>query len=163
MTPRSKLYTRKIRKPTGETTRPTRGDMKKQPGELTNKLHWLKNIHTWSTQKHRNGWVTSKRQKILRKIGLAIIILKGLESKYTNHQINNAVKNQIYPNKSQYIIWFDLQVSLLPRHIYPLSYVIRNEQICKIINISWCLVSLDTTVEYQSIKVSNQNLDENLE
>ena len=162
MTPRSKLYTRKIRKPTGETTRPTRGDMKKQPGELTNKLHWFKNIHIWFTQKHRNGWVTFKKNFKKNWISHKII-LKGLESKYTNHQINNAVKNQIYPKKSQYIIWFDLQVSLLPRHIYPLSYVIRNEQICKIINISWCLVSLDTTVEYQSIKVSNQNLDENLE
>ena len=70
--PSSKFSTGEIRKPTGETTKPIRDDMKIQWGESINILLWLKNIYTWFTQKHINGWVTFKCQKILRKIALAI-------------------------------------------------------------------------------------------
>ena len=50
--------------------------------------------------------------------------------------MNNAVPNQIYPKKSQYIsldwildIMYKTKVSLSPGLVYPLSYVIRSEQI----------------------------------
>ena len=63
--------------------------------------------------------------------------------------MNNAVTNQINSKKSQYISLdqtFDMmqetKVSLSSGLVYPLSYVIRSEQICKTINISWRSVSL---------------------
>ena len=68
--PSSKFSTGEIREPTGETTKPIEDDMKIQRGDLTNILLWLKNIYTWFTQKHINGWVTFKCHKILRKISL---------------------------------------------------------------------------------------------
>ena len=57
---------------TGETTKPTGDDMKIQRDELINTLLWLKNIHTWFTQKHINGWLAFNCQNILRKIALAM-------------------------------------------------------------------------------------------
>ena len=38
--------------------------------DLIDCLHWL--VYNWLTQKRRNGWVTSKCQKTLRIIALAI-------------------------------------------------------------------------------------------
>ena len=68
--------------------------------------------------------------------------------------MNNAVANQIYPKKSQHIsldrlfdIMYETKVSVSPGLIYPLSYVIRSEQICKTINISWHLASLYITAD----------------
>ena len=40
-------------------------------------------------------------------------------------------------------------VSLLPRLLYPLRYDIRCEQICKTINISSCLVTLNSESELE--------------
>ena len=149
--PSSKLSTEEIRKPTGDTTKPTGEDKKIQRGELMNILHWLDNTYTWFTLKHINGWVTFKCQKILRKIALAMISSLKVYNRiqYTNHHMNNAVTHQIYPRKSQYIsleqifdMIYETKVSLSPGLVYPLSYVITNEQICKKINISWHLVSL---------------------
>ena len=152
--PSSTFCTGEIRKPIGETTKSTGDDIKIQRGELTKIWHWLKNIYTWFTQTQRNGWVTFKCQKILRKIALAIKLSLMVEkgTQYMNHLKNNAVKNQIYSKKSQYIyldwlfdIMYETNVSLSPRLIYSLSYVIRSEQICKTFNISWRLVSLHIT------------------
>ena len=57
--------------------------------------------------------------------------------------MNNAVTNQIFPNKSQYIsldrkfdMLYGTKVSLSPGLVYPVLYVIRSEQICKTVNIS---------------------------
>ena len=52
-------------------------------------------IYTWFTQKYRDRWVTFKRQKSFLKV--------ENRTQYTNHQMNKAVKNQIYPKKSQCI------------------------------------------------------------
>ena len=48
-------------------------------------LDWL--IYNWLTQKHRNGWVTSKRQKTLRIIALAITSWLRVENRtqYADH------------------------------------------------------------------------------
>ena len=128
----SKFSTGEIRKPTGDTTKPTREDMKIQRGELMNIMLWLKNIYTWFTLKHINGWVTFKCQKILRKIALAMISSLKVYNRiqYTNHHMNNAVTHQIYPRKSQYIsleqifdMIYETKVSLSPGLVYPLSYV----------------------------------------
>ena len=56
--PSSKFSPREIRKPAGDTTKPTGEDMKIQWGELMKILLWVKNIHTWFFQKRINGWVT---------------------------------------------------------------------------------------------------------
>ena len=68
--------------------------------------------------------------------------------------MNNAVTNQIYPKKSQNISldqifdkMYETKVSLSPGLVYPLSYIIRSEQICKTINISSHLVSLYITAD----------------
>ena len=68
--------------------------------------------------------------------------------------MDNAVTNQIYQKKSQYMsldLIFDMmyktKAPLSPGLVYPLSYVIRSKQICKTINISWRLVSLDITAD----------------
>ena len=68
--------------------------------------------------------------------------------------MNNAVTNQIYPKKSQYIsldrifdILYGTRVSLSPGLVYQLSYVIKSEEICKTVNISWHLVSLHITAD----------------
>ena len=152
--PSSTFSTGEIRKPIGETTKSTVDDIKIQRGELTKIWHWLKNVYTWFTHKQRNGWLTFKCQKILRKIALAIKLSLMVEkgTQYMNHLKNNAVKNQIYSKKSQYIyldwlfdIMYETNVSLSPRLIYLLWYVIRWEQICKTFNISWRLVSLHIT------------------
>ena len=156
MTPRSEFSTEEIRKPTRETTKPTGNDMKIQRGGLANILRWLKNIYTWFTQKHRNNWVTFTWLKILRKIALAIksYLKVQNQTQYTNHQMNKAIKNQIYPKKSQYIsldwlfdMMYQTKVSLSARLVYPLLYVIRSEQICKTITIAWRLVSLPFTAD----------------
>ena len=74
--PSSKFSPREIRKPTGDTTKPTGEDMKIQRGELMKILLWVKSIHTWFSLKHINGWVTFKCQKILqilsKKIALSV-------------------------------------------------------------------------------------------
>ena len=66
--------------------------------------------------------------------------------------MNNAVTNQIYAKKSQYIsldrifdMMYETKVSLSPGLVHPLSYIMRSERICKTINISWRLVSLHIT------------------
>ena len=63
--------------------------------------------------------------------------------------MNIAITNQIYLKKLQYIfldqifdMMYETKVSLSPVIVYPLSYVIRSEQIRKTIKISWRLVSL---------------------
>ena len=63
--------------------------------------------------------------------------------------MNKAVKNQVYPKKSQYIsldsffdMMYEMIVSLSPRLVYPLLYNMRSEQICKTIIISKGLISL---------------------
>ena len=68
--------------------------------------------------------------------------------------MDNAVTNQIYQKKSQYMsldLIFDMmyktKAPLSPGLVYALSYVIRSKQICKTINISWRLVSLDITAD----------------
>ena len=134
----------------GDITKPTGDDMKIQRGELINILIWLKNRYTWFNQKHINGWVTFKCISYQN-------ILKGLESNPIYQwvmQLSNAVTNQIYPKKPQYIsldrifdIMYKTKISLSPGLVYPLSYVIRSEQICKTINISWHLVSLYITAD----------------
>ena len=98
VTPRSKVST-------GETKKPTGDDMKILRGELTNTLRRRKNTYTRLTQKKRNGWVNFKCQKALWNIALAIKASLRVvnRTQYTNRQMNNAVKNQIYPKKSQYI------------------------------------------------------------
>ena len=69
--------------------------------------------------------------------------------------MNNAVTNQINPKRSQCIsldrtfdMMYETKVSLSSGLVYPLSYVIRSEQICKTINISLRLVSLHITADY---------------
>ena len=71
-------------------------------------------------------------------------------TQYTNHQMNNAVTNQIYPKKSQYIsldrifdMMYETKGSLPPGLVQPLSH----EQISKTINISWRLLSLLITAD----------------
>ena len=134
--PKRKFSTGEIRKSTSEITKPTGDDMKIQRGELTNILRWLKNIYTWFIQKHNNHWEAFKSKKILWKIAKVIrsSLKVGNRTQYTNHQMNNAVKNQIYPKRSQYIsldwlfdIMYETEVSLSPRLAYPLSYIIRSE------------------------------------
>ena len=68
--------------------------------------------------------------------------------------MNNAITTQIYQKKSQYIsldqifdMMYETKVLLSPELVYPLSYVIRSEQICKTINIPWRLVSLHITAD----------------
>ena len=79
---------------TGEARKSTGDDMKIQRRELTNILRWLKNIFTWLTQKHRNGWVTFKCQKNLNKYCIIKASLRvENRNQYTNNQVNNAVKN----------------------------------------------------------------------
>ena len=74
--PSSNFSPREIRKPTGDTTKPTGEDMKIQRVELMKILLWVKKIHTWFSLKHINGWVTFKCQKILqilsKKIALSV-------------------------------------------------------------------------------------------
>ena len=63
------------------------------------------------------------------------IILKGLESNpIYHHEMDNAVTNQIYQKKSQYMsldLIFDMmyktKAPLSPGLVYPLSYVIRSK------------------------------------
>ena len=45
----------------------------------------------------------SSAKKTLRNVSLAVKAAWRVEkqTQYTNHQMNNAVKNQTYPNKSQ--------------------------------------------------------------
>ena len=95
-------------------------------------------------------------QNILRKIALAIkSSLKAYNRiQYTNYQMHNADTNRIYPKKSQNIsldrifdMMYETKVSLSPGLVNQLSHVIRSEQICKTINISWRLVSLHITAD----------------
>ena len=71
------------------------------------------------------------------------------KNQYTNHLMNNAVKNQVYQNKSQCISleWliglYKILASLSARLIQPLSQDVRKELICKTINITRRLVSLN--------------------
>ena len=74
-------------------------------------------VYTWSTKKHRNGWVTLKCQKNLVKYCISLAIKASLKVKnriqYTNHQMNNVATNQTYAKASQYIFldWlFDMIV-----------------------------------------------------
>ena len=154
--PKSKYSTGEIRKHTEKTTKTTREDMNIQQGELMNILLWLKHAYTWFTLKHINDWVTFMCQNILRKIALAIkSSLKAYNRiQYTNYQMHNADTNRIYPKKSQNIsldrifdMMYETKVSLSPGLVNQLSHVIRSEQICKTINISWRLVSLHITAD----------------
>ena len=67
-------------------------------------LAWIY-INTWMTQKHRNGWVTFKCQETLSNIALARKASFTVDNRtqYTKLQVDNTVKNQIYPKKSEYI------------------------------------------------------------
>ena len=52
-------------------------------------------------------------------------------AQYTKDKMNNAVKNQNYPKKLQYISLYQLFEMIVPRLMLPLSYDMRNEQVCK--------------------------------
>ena len=59
--------------------------------------------YTWFTPKHRNGWITFKCLKILRRIACDLKLLLKVENQiqYTNHQMSNQVTNHIYQKTSQ--------------------------------------------------------------
>ena len=102
--------------------------------KLTNILHWIKSIYTKMSKRHWIGWETFKCQKLLLNISLAIKESLRIENgtQYTNHQMNSAIKNQIYPEKSQqiYLYWlYNTTVSLSTRLILPIR---------RILEVHWC-------------------------
>ena len=94
-------------------------------------LRWLKNIYLIysKTQKSLSNF---KCQKILRKIKpniRTIWWIMQLKIKFTQRSHNTSLS-------TDYLMMWETQVSLSPRLVCPLSYVIRSEQICKTIDIS---------------------------
>ena len=116
----------------GDTMKIDRRWYKIQRSELTN---------TRLTQKRRSSWVTFKCQKCLWNISLAIKESLSIENgtQYTNCQINNSIKIQIYSKVSHNTsLWTDRTiVSMSLRLMFLLTYDIRNEQMSKTSNISW--------------------------
>ena len=75
-------------------------------------MTWLKNVNSLLTKQQKNGWVTCKCQQILWNIALNIKPSLRVENRTqcTNHQMNNAVTNHVYPknhNLSGLIVWYD--------------------------------------------------------
>ena len=120
---------------TRKTKKLTRDNIKIQRGELINILLWLKTIYT-------DGPKITRMDKLPSKLNFMKYCIKVENiTQFTDHQMNSTVLNQIYPKKSECflsdMVTRNDSLTVTKTHIN-----MRNGQICKIINISRCLVLL---------------------
>ena len=84
-----------------EVVFPPRRHQRNQQGWYESSMRWTDN-YTRLTQNNQSGKVTFKCQKALRNISLSIKESLKTENRtqYSNCQLSNQIKNQIYPNMS---------------------------------------------------------------
>ena len=96
-------------------------------------------------QSYQQNWVRKFYRHILSRCRQ--ISKKWAGVLHTSHSSLDMPLVTMHLSDRIFDMMYETKVSLSPGLVYPLSYLIKSEQICKTINISWRLVSLHFTAD----------------